>query len=178
MAELVVVTGPPGAGKTTVARELAQTFERSVLVHGDQFFGFLAAGAIAPWLPNTDRQNEVVWKAASAATGRYVEGGYDTVYEGVLPPWRISEFLSGCAVESLHYALLLPSAERCTERVRSRPGHGFTDLPTTLKVHREFAEADIDPRHVLFDPPDEIDEVVQLIQRRLAEGSLLYSQPV
>src|SRR4051812_7372715 len=35
---LLVVTGPPGAGKSTVAKLLAASAEPSVLVEGDAFF--------------------------------------------------------------------------------------------------------------------------------------------
>lgn len=178
MAELVVVSGPPGAGKSTVARKLAHTFDRSVLVEGDQFFGFLAAGAVLPWLPDTDDQNRVVQGAAAAATGHFVRAGYDTVYEGVLDPWHIGEFLAACEVDSLHYVVLLPSVDRCAERVANRKGHGFTDLPKTREVHRAFAEADVDGCHVLVNPPDEVDDVVGLIRERLSDGSLRYGRPV
>ena len=38
VSSLLVVTGPPGAGKSSVAQALAEKFERSVLVEGDAFF--------------------------------------------------------------------------------------------------------------------------------------------
>jgi uridine kinase len=41
VADLIVVTGPPGAGKTTVAQALSGSFESSALVAGDDFFGFI-----------------------------------------------------------------------------------------------------------------------------------------
>ena len=51
MADLLVVTGPPGAGKSTVSQLLAADFDPGALVAGDQFFGFLRAGFIDPWRP-------------------------------------------------------------------------------------------------------------------------------
>ena len=49
--ELLVVTGPPGAGKSTVAARLVERRSPSALVEGDAFFAFLRRGRIDPWLP-------------------------------------------------------------------------------------------------------------------------------
>jgi cytidylate kinase len=43
VSALLVITGPPGAGKSTVARVVAHRFEPSVLVEGDAFFAFFCA---------------------------------------------------------------------------------------------------------------------------------------
>jgi gluconate kinase len=174
MASLVVVTGPPGAGKSTVARALADSFERSVLVAGDAFFAFLARGAIAPWLPAAHGQNEVVIRAAAAATGRFVAGGYLTVYDGVLGPWFLADFAAEAALDHLHYVILLPSVERCVDQVANRVGHGFTDEEATRHMYRQFAQADIDQQHVLADLPASPTETAAEIARRVQAGTLLY----
>lgn len=175
VAELVVISGPPGSGKSTVSKRLAQAFERSVLVKGDEFFGFLAAGAILPWLPGAEPQNLVVQRAAALATGQFVRDGYDTVYDGVIGAWHLQQFLAASNVRSFHYAVLLPAAAVCEERVATRKDHGFKDIAATRRLHGQFADADIDPRHVLVDPPRQIDGVVRLIQERMTDGSLVYS---
>jgi predicted ATPase len=77
----MVITGPPGAGKSTVAAILASAFDRSALVVGDQFFGFLTKGIIAPWLAEANRQNEIVIQAPAAAAGRLATGEYTVVYD-------------------------------------------------------------------------------------------------
>jgi hypothetical protein len=177
MTPLLVVTGPPGAGKSAVAQRLADRFEPSVLVAGDLFFGFLGRGAIPPWLPESNEQNEIVTEAAALAAGRYASGGYMTVYDGVVGPWFLPTFTVATGLDCLDYVVLLPSVERCLQRVATRLGHGFTDEGATRKMHHEFARADLDRRHVLLDPPDQPEAVADLIVAALTSGNLLYRSP-
>jgi cytidylate kinase len=174
MGSLLVVTGPPGAGKSTVAGILAARSERSVLVAGDAFFGFLARGAIEPWLPEAHEQNQVVIRAAAAAAGRYAAEGYMTVYDGVLGPWFLPSFAAATRLDCLDYVIVLPPVERCVERVAARRDHGFSDEAATRKMHQGFAHALIDDRHVLRDPPDQPDEVADVIGHALAREWLTY----
>ncbi len=174
MPSLLIVTGPPGAGKSTVAAILADRFEQSVLVEGDAFFAFLARGAIQPWLPESEDQNEVVTQAAAAAAGRYAGAGYETVYDGVVGPWFLPTFAAATGLDRLDYVVLMPSVERCVERVATRRGHGFSDEAATRKMHQGFTQADVDARHVLLDPPDRPDDVADLIVAARARPSLAY----
>jgi energy-coupling factor transporter ATP-binding protein EcfA2 len=174
---LVVVTGPPGAGKSTVAHLLAGGLMagRSVLVEGDAFFRFLAAGAVEPWLPEAHDQNTIVTRAAAAAAGAFAWGGYATVYDGVVGPWFLPTFAAATHLKRLDYVVLLPSVEVCVRRVATRRNHGFTDEPATRKMHAEFAGARVDERHVLRDPPGEPAQVAALIESASAAGTLMYA---
>jgi predicted ABC-type ATPase len=176
-ARLLVVTGPPGAGKSTVARLLALDFEPSALVAGDEFFAFLERGAIAPWLPQAQDQNEVVLQAAASAAGRFATGGYVVVYDGVLGPWSLPTFTTAAQLSYVDYVMLLPSQQRCLDRVAARVGHGFTDPEATRHMHRQFATAGVEDRHVLMDPPDDPAATVALIRERLNGPTLRYVTP-
>ncbi len=172
MSFLLVVTGPPGAGKSTVARALADTFDPSVLVEGDAFFAFLARGAIEPWLPASSRQNEIVVCAAGAAAGRFASAGYATVYDGVLGPWLLPDFAAGAGVGELHYVSLLPPVERCVRQVATRAGHGFADEAATRQMHGEFARSAIDQRHVITDLGSAPEDVTAEVLARFRAGAL------
>lgn len=171
---LLVVTGPPGAGKSTVARLIADHLPSSALVEGDAFFGFLANGAIDPWLPESHDQNHVVTAAAALATATFATGGYATVYDGVLGPWFLPHFAASSGLASFDYALLLPSADECARRVIGRVGHSFDDDAATRHMHHQFATADVADRHVFVDPPGRPEAVAQAVLAAVTAGRLRF----
>jgi chloramphenicol 3-O-phosphotransferase len=53
---IVVITGPPDAGKTSVAEAFAAATERRMLVDGDAFYGLVRGGHVPDGsLKPTDR---------------------------------------------------------------------------------------------------------------------------
>lgn len=138
---LVVVTGPPGAGKSTLAEAIAASRARSVLVPGDRFLGFLRGGSVLPWLEGAEAQNTTALHASLRAAGAYLEGGYDVVYDGIVYPEALSTVASTTGVGSFDYLVLLPPVDTCVERVERRTGHGFDDVETTRRMHARFAGA-------------------------------------
>jgi energy-coupling factor transporter ATP-binding protein EcfA2 len=173
VGDVTVVTGPPGAGKSTVAEQLAGLLHPSALVRGDDFFAFLRTGAIRPWLPEAHVHNTAVVEAAAAATGR-LAGYCDVVYDGVLGPWFLDTFLAAARVEQLHYVVLQPPLEQCLERVRNRQGHGFTDLDAATQMWHSFQQAHVDPRHVLDDHGRQPSDIANELVERLAAGTVRY----
>jgi len=173
VSELLIVTGPPGAGKSTVSALVAEHFDRSALVRGDTFFGFVARGYLYPWLPESHEQNEVVTRATATAAGRYAEGGYTTVFDGMVGPWFLPTFLTYSGLETVHYAVLLPDPETCVARVRDREDHGFRDESVTRQMHGSFATSTIDARHV-FEGRGDASSVARDILERFEERALPY----
>lgn len=176
MGSLLIITGPPGAGKSAVASNIAERLDKSVLVAGDSFFGFLASGTIEPWLPSAYSQNETVIKAAAAATGRFVHGEYHTIYDGVVGPWFLPTFAEAAGLRKLDYVMLVPPIEVCLERVLQRQSHGFTDEAATRDMHRDFAGAQIDPRHVIDNARASSHETADLVLYARDNETLAYER--
>src|SRR5207237_7142956 len=81
-APIIVVTGPCGAGKTTIGRLVAETFDPGVHLRMDDFWPFVVKGWIDPNLPEAAHQNHVLGGAAATSAMTLAEGGYTVVVDG------------------------------------------------------------------------------------------------
>lgn len=177
MGEVIIVTGPPGAGKSTVSRLVADSFGSSVYVPGDWFFGLWRSGAIDPWLPQALPQTSVAASAAAAAVGAFALADCQVVYDGFIPPRHLPGFAAAAGLSALHYAVILPPVTICVNRVTSRTGHGFTSADATRAMHQDFTQATLDARHLVTDAEGPPAAIAREILDRLAAGSILWTPP-
>ena len=174
---LLLLTGSPGCGKTTVAPLVADRHERSVCLDLDWFFAKLRSGAISPWREEAHAQNRIVLHAAAEAVAAFAAGGYVTVAEGILYPFMLDLFESACLRNgvTVHYAVLRAPIELVQQRVQDRtiePEHAgaLADATVVSDLWTQFEGQGVHERHRVDVGRLSPDEVAEEIDRRLRAG--------
>jgi hypothetical protein len=85
----------------------------------------------------------------------------------------VDVFGRAAGLTHVHYAMLLPPEQVCLQRIRSRVGHGFTDLDAAMRMYAEFASAEVDRRYVITGP-DDASSLAARLERLVQDGSILW----
>lgn len=167
--QILILTGPPGAGKTTVAKSLAVLSESpAVHLHADDFWRFIVKGAILPYLPAARWQNEVVMGVLASAAVGYAKGDYFAILDGIIGPWFLDAFRTIDA--PTHYIVLRPALETSLERARSR-GDQFKASGPISELHAQFSFLGALERHVIGNTAQQLEDTLSAVSAALREGS-------
>ena len=172
---VLILTGPPGAGKTTTADLLSRRFGPGVHLRSDFFFDFVTSEFVEPWRPESQRQNEVVMRTVGEAASSYARGGYFTVVDGIVIPHRflatLREAIAGDG-RALAYAVLSAPLATCLERVDEGEGPGLAEPAVVEQLWDEFAELGEYRSHAVPVGSSAPEEVAETVARRLVAGEL------
>jgi predicted kinase len=168
MTPIVIVSGCPGSGKTTLARELAQSAAQGLHLRSDVFYTF-PANAIEPTRPESHHQNTVIMRALACSARTFAEGGYGVILDGVIGPWFLpvlrDELSGGVGVS---YLILRVSEAEALRRVRDRQGPGAS--ARVRHMASAFAESGAQGGHEIDTERRSANEVLALARAGLADG--------
>lgn len=137
-----LLTGPSAAGKSTVARLLAQRFVRGVHLEGDLFRRAIVSGRVemTPALaPDAVEQLRLRHRLAAQTADAYARAGYDVVLEDVAAGEDLPYFAGLIDARPLHVVVLLPRLDVVAARNEARGHTGYGDFPLE-ELYRGFAE--------------------------------------
>ncbi len=139
--EIWLVTGIPGAGKTAVARALAERLDRSAVVEGDALRAWVVRGAVWPeggvLAGEAERQYELAVRNMCLLARSYAEGGFTPFLDlVVVTRYHLEAFRGYLRGARLRLVVLAPSVEVTVERDRARggkAGDGWTHLDAAMR---------------------------------------------
>lgn len=120
---IILISGLPGAGKSTVAKRVADTFEPSMHLHVDSLRAMMVRGYITPeqangWSDALGQQLVRESEAAMAVAESFRKDGVTVVIDDVAVPPTFHRCYAGAG--DLHKVLLLPTAEALLTRLAAR----------------------------------------------------------
>ena len=172
-ARIVIVSGPPGAGKTTIARRLATGSAKALAVHlhTDDFYAYIRKGFVAPWQPKAQDQNITVMEALAASAAKYALGGYEVFVDGIVGPWFFDPWKAVAAEHGLdlRYVALAPDEATTVARATARTA-AMTDAEVVRTMWGHFQTYAPSPEHIVDTTGQEPDETLALVRDGLSAG--------
>ena len=168
---IFIVSGIPGAGKTTVSGFLARRFDRGVHLEADIFQKLIVTGGLFPDKEPEEeawRQLRLRSKHVAMLADSFLENGFWPVIDDVVVGLRLIEVLEDIKSRPLYFVLLLPRLEVVEQRDRAREEKHVFDIWSHLD---EVARTETPKQGLWLDSSDmTAEETVDEILRRRDEA--------
>jgi chloramphenicol 3-O-phosphotransferase len=177
MSQIVIVSGPPGAGKSSVCESLCERYDRTVHLQTDDAYAWIRMGFVPPWKPGSQRQNETVSRACARAATAFAQQQYGVFIDGVIGAHILPLYLEelGVARVRVHYVVLLPSVGAMRERAAAREKQLGRVGDMYERMHAMFADAERGPGCVIDSSRMTADQTADAVMAACGRGEALVS---
>jgi chloramphenicol 3-O-phosphotransferase len=161
MGGVIILSGPVGAGKTTVAKQPIKMLPEPLsYIEGDKFWSFIAKS------DRNRRENfRVITRAMLAAARPFARSGYDVLVDFSIPP----EFLNVAAKilkeVTIDFVILRPSLETCDARAANRSDGAIEDYGPLKSFYSLFEGM---PGNTLQNDKADVHQLVEQIREGLS----------
>jgi adenylate kinase family enzyme len=140
--QVIIVSGPAGAGKSAVAEAICERFDRMIHIEVDALRHWVKAGYRHPWAGDQQaaEQRLLATRNASAIARESVALRYAAVIDDVVLPEQVGQYREALAglPTHVHLVTLLPSLEAALARDHGRSA----SIPDRVReLHSELLAA-------------------------------------
>lgn len=132
---ILIISGLPGAGKTTVSRLVAEGFARSARIDGDDAANMIVNGRVSvAELPDPEAQRQLLLRARNicALAGNFADADFTPVIDHVVPDRQVLDLmLDILAPRPVLFVVLAPPPEVSRQRNLARAPEQRVDLDVT-----------------------------------------------
>jgi len=179
-APIFIITGTPGAGKSSVAVALMRRFPFGLHIPVDDLREWVVSGIAPPvpvWTEETSRQFRLARQAAAQMARLYADTGFAVAIDDVILPAEVQELFEAPLLGyPVHKVLLRPALETALRRNAERANKAFDTLildDVIRRLHTAMDERAYAKSGWLVIDNGALDvaETVDIILGRVAAGS-------
>lgn len=165
MGAILMVAGPPGAGKSTVSRKVAESHDGPVMrIEGDAFWHFF----VKPKDGEPRENFRLMLRAMTAACLPFARADYLVVLDFSIPPRFLAAARTIVKDLDLHYVMLRPSLAVCEARAGAREVGKIEDYSGFREFYTRF-ETEVEA-HIIQDDEADTDAIVQRVREGFEAG--------
>jgi cytidylate kinase len=172
---VVLITGIPASGKSTVADLLARRFERGVHVRGDLFRRMVVVGREdMTSTPSAEawRQLRLRYRLGAGTADAYHEAGFSVVVQDVVIGRVLADYVAAIGSRPLVVVVLTPRADVVARREAARRKTAYRDGVATVAVLDRALRSETPRIGLWLDSSDQRPEqtVGEIVDRGVDEG--------
>ena len=119
MTDLYIITGPAGAGKSTISRKIAESKSKSVLIEGDDIYHQVVGGYVQAW--KQGNHLDIFWKICIDMIDIYLSNGYTVVFNYIVNPENIKALQDKFKEYKIKFIILITDEGTLLSRDKERP---------------------------------------------------------
>lgn len=165
---VIVLTGAPASGKSTVADRLASRLDHAAHIQVDFFRKMVKGGYASPhhWSDEVDRQYRIARTSAAQTARNLAAGGFIPILDDIVPAAWVDEWRKELDGLDCRFVVLRPRLEVALRRNRERT-IWTVDEPLLMELHAMLEASYTEGWLVVDNSEGSADDAVAVVARGL-----------